>query len=221
MRSGQAASLITLGIVIRNLMLIQGRLSLVHYFYFSHASVPCVVDTRLTANMSYIIFCYRLSIFSHFIIFTNINIYIFFFSFKIDCCFAVIFRPWYAAPQAGGFNFHPQAQAQAQGLYSAMFSPESSKMSTSNVFPTHDMSPKCCHNHASVSNADDRAEGRETLQLFPLHPANRRSVKRSESYLTSASASASHESSEEEEKEEEKAGSEHQFLIDFLGALNG
>lgn len=136
---------------------------------------------------------------------------------KIDCYFAVIFRPLYAAPQAGGFNFHPQAQ----GLYSAMFSPESSKMSTSNVFPTHDMPPKCCHNHASVSNADDGAEGRETLQLFPLHPENRRSVKRSESYLTLASASASHESSEEEEKEEEKAGSEHQFLIDFLGALNG
>lgn len=163
--------------------------------------------------LSFVIVCPS---FSHFIIFTNINIYLFF-SFKIDCYFAVIFRPLYAAPQAGGFNFHPQAQ----GLYSAMFSPESSKMSTSNVFPTHDMPPKCCHNHASVSNADDGAEGRETLQLFPLHPANRRSVKRSESYLTSASVSASHESSEEEEKEEEKSGSEHQFLIDFLGALNG
>ncbi|KAF3321964.1 WUSCHEL-related homeobox 2 [Carex littledalei] len=140
----------------------------------------------------------------------------------VPCNGVVIFRPLYAAPHAGGFNFHPQAQA--QGLYSAMFSPESSKMSTSTVFPTHDMPPKCCHNHASVSNADDGAQGRETLQLFPLHPANRRSVKRSESYLTSASASVSPESSEgaeEEEEEEEKAGSEHQFLIDFLGALNG
>lgn len=133
----------------------------------------------------------------------------------------------YATPQTGALNFYPQAQDQAQ--YSAMFSPESSKMT---VFPSYNILPptkyahsnnECIRNHASVSNPEvGGAVGLETLQLFPLHPANKRSHQdRLGSSLTSDSAELSERAVEEEGGGEVGGASEHQYLVDFLGALKG
>jgi hypothetical protein len=137
----------------------------------------------------------------------------------------------YATPQAGCLNFYPQApaQAQAQVQYSAMLNAESTIMSPASVFPAHTIpsikyapiNNGLCNSHVSVSDPVVGAEGRETLQLFPLHPENRR-YELSGSSLTSVSVSASPKSpSDRAEEGGEGAGGEHQYLFDFLGALIG
>jgi hypothetical protein len=137
----------------------------------------------------------------------------------------------YATPQVGCHNFYPQTQTQdqAQVQYSAMFNPESSIVSPAPVFPAHiipstkyaPINNGLCNSYVSVSDPVVGTEGRETLQLFPLHPANWRS-ERLGSALTSDSASSSPKSSPDRAEEGgEEAVGEHQYFFDLLGALNG
>ncbi|KAJ1686530.1 hypothetical protein LUZ63_017920 [Rhynchospora breviuscula] len=155
-------------------------------------------------------------------------------SLPVACNNGIIFRPIYVPPQAGAHNFYPhaqiQVQAQAQAQYPAMFLPESSKTSTATVFPKFDLPPNnctpsnngCFTNHASpVSNPEIGTAERETLQLFPLYPANQRSEERLGSSMTSDPASASLELLDGEKEGKEKVDGEPQFLIDFLKELNG
>ncbi|KAJ3668972.1 hypothetical protein LUZ60_010922 [Juncus effusus] len=134
------------------------------------------------------------------------------------CNNGVIYKPFFI-PQTGDVNYYTQVQPKAQ--YQTIIFPETFNRSISNPgFPPSEQTENIIPRFSFPCNNNDGnnsvAMGRETLQLFPLHPSDRNVDQKS------TSVSSSVELSENGIEGEEEVGNQKQFLIDFLGAaLNG